>query len=111
MHSGDREERGAMGDNRAKGLDFEKKAEKKLNGWAFFGSKYEDAADLFDKAGNSYKLAKACERRSPFPSLSFQSLPPLSSLADGFLLSRAGDEAANVYIKLADCHLKVRMSM
>jgi alpha-soluble NSF attachment protein len=50
-----------MGDNRAKGLDFEKKAEKKLNGWALFGSKYEDAADLFDKAGNSYKLAKACE--------------------------------------------------
>lgn len=51
----------AMADNMAKGVDFEKKAEKKLNGWAFFGSKYEDAADLFDKAGNSYKLAKACE--------------------------------------------------
>lgn len=50
-----------MGDNRAKGLDYEKKAEKKLNGWGLFGSKYEDAADLFDKAGNCYKLAKACE--------------------------------------------------
>ncbi|KAJ6350439.1 hypothetical protein OIU78_006579 [Salix suchowensis] len=36
----------------AKGDDFEKKAEKKLNGWGIFGSKYEDAADLFDKAAN-----------------------------------------------------------
>ncbi|KAG0556996.1 hypothetical protein M758_11G090800 [Ceratodon purpureus] len=66
-----------MADNLAKGVEFEKKAEKKLNGWAFFGSKYEDAADLFDKAGNAYKLAKAW------------------------------DEAGNVYIKLASCHLKL----
>uniref|UniRef100_A0A7I4BJL4 Uncharacterized protein n=1 Tax=Physcomitrium patens TaxID=3218 RepID=A0A7I4BJL4_PHYPA len=66
-----------MGDNRAKGADFEKKAEKKLTGWALFGNKYEDAADLLEKAGNAYKLAKAW------------------------------DEAANVYIKLAECHLKL----
>ena len=44
----------------AKGDDFEKKAEKKLNGWGIFGSKYEDAADLFDKAANNFKLAKSC---------------------------------------------------
>lgn len=52
-----------MGDNRAKGVDFEKKAEKKLAGWGLFGSthKFEDAAELFEKAGNAYKLAKACE--------------------------------------------------
>ncbi|KAB5561561.1 hypothetical protein DKX38_006518 [Salix brachista] len=37
----------------AKADDFEKKAEKKLNGWGIFGSKYEDAADLFDKAAKS----------------------------------------------------------
>lgn len=65
-----------MADNRARGLDYEKKAEKKLNGWGLLGSKFEDAADLFDKAGNCYKLAKAW------------------------------DEAANAYIKLASCHLK-----
>jgi alpha-soluble NSF attachment protein len=51
-----------MGDHEARGHDFEKKAEKKLSGWAIFGSKYEDAADLFDKAANSFKLAKNCER-------------------------------------------------
>jgi hypothetical protein len=52
----------AMGDHEARGDDFEKKAEKKLSGWGLFSSKYEDAADLFDKAANSFKLAKNCER-------------------------------------------------
>jgi hypothetical protein len=50
-----------MGDHEARGDDFEKKAEKKLSGWGIFGSKYEDAADLFDKGANSFKLAKNCE--------------------------------------------------
>jgi hypothetical protein len=49
-----------MGDQIAKAEEFEKKAEKKLNSWGLFGSKYEDAADLFDKAANSFKLAKSC---------------------------------------------------
>ena len=49
-----------MGDQLAKAEEFEKKAEKKLSGWGLFGSKYEDAADLFDKAANSFKLAKSC---------------------------------------------------
>ncbi|KAG0583228.1 hypothetical protein M758_3G120900 [Ceratodon purpureus] len=68
-----------MGDNRAKGVEYEKKAEKRLSGWGLFGSthKFEDAAELFEKAGNAYKLAKAW------------------------------DEAANVYIKLANCQLKL----
>ncbi|KAF2319206.1 hypothetical protein GH714_013948 [Hevea brasiliensis] len=48
-----------MGDQIARGEEFEKKAEKKLNGWGLFGSKFEDAADLFDKAANSFKLAKS----------------------------------------------------
>ncbi|KAL1559292.1 alpha-soluble NSF attachment protein-like [Salvia divinorum] len=66
-----------MGDHTAKGADFEKKAEKKLSGWGFFGSKYEDASDLFEKAANSYKLAKSW------------------------------DQAGAVYVKLANCHLKL----
>lgn len=49
-----------MTDQIARGEELEKKAEKKLNGWGLFGSKYEDAADLYDKAANSYKLAKSC---------------------------------------------------
>jgi len=49
-----------MADQLTKAEEFEKKAEKKLAGWGLFGSKYEDAADLFEKAANSFKLAKSC---------------------------------------------------
>ncbi|XP_051121880.1 alpha-soluble NSF attachment protein 2 [Andrographis paniculata] len=66
-----------MGDHLARGQDFESKAEKTLSGWGIFGSKYEEAADLFDKAANSYKLAKSW------------------------------DQAGAVYVKLANCHLKL----
>ena len=46
-------------------------AEKKLapSAWSFFSSrsgKVEEAAELFDKAGNFYKLAKNC---APLPFL------------------------------------------
>ncbi|KAI3961909.1 hypothetical protein MKW98_022114 [Papaver atlanticum] len=66
-----------MEDQTAKGEDFLNKAEKKINGWALFSSKYEDAADLYEKSANSFKIAKAWDR------------------------------AAEVYIKLAGCHLKL----
>ncbi|XP_061375035.1 alpha-soluble NSF attachment protein 2 isoform X1 [Gastrolobium bilobum] len=66
-----------MADQLAKAEDFEKKAEKKLTGWGLFGSKYEDASDLFDKAANSFKLAKSW------------------------------DKAGSTYLKLANCHLKL----
>ncbi|KAH1263362.1 Alpha-soluble NSF attachment protein 2 [Glycine max] len=66
-----------MGDHLARAEDFENKAEKKLSSWGLFGSKFEDAADLFDKSANSYKLAKSW------------------------------DKAGSTYIKLASCHLKL----
>ncbi|KAF8036840.1 hypothetical protein BT93_C2532 [Corymbia citriodora subsp. variegata] len=65
-----------MADQLARGEEYDKKAEKKLNSWGLFGSKYEDAADLFDKAANCFKLAKSWDR------------------------------AGSTYIKLANCHLK-----
>lgn len=50
-----------MGENlEVQGEEYEEKAEKKLKSWGILGSKYEDAADLLGKAGNSYKLAKTC---------------------------------------------------
>lgn len=65
-----------MSDQMAKGEEFEKKAEKKIKGWGLFGSKYEDAAELYEKSANSFKLAKSWDR------------------------------AGSVFIKLANCHLK-----
>ncbi|KAK3003174.1 hypothetical protein RJ639_018072 [Escallonia herrerae] len=66
-----------MGDQIAKGEEYERKAEKKLAGWGFLGHKHEDAADLFEKAANSFKLAKSW------------------------------DQAGAVYVKLANCHVKL----
>lgn len=60
-----------MGDLESQGLEYEQKAEKKLKGWGMFTNKYDDAAELLEKAGNSYKLAKACKH--PFPYGSFSS--------------------------------------
>ncbi|KAK1577186.1 hypothetical protein Q3G72_019651 [Acer saccharum] len=48
-----------MGEHIVRAEEFKKKAEKKLSGWGLFGSKFEDAADLFDKSVNSFKLAKS----------------------------------------------------
>mmetsp|Transcript_9 Transcript_9/g.16 ORF Transcript_9/g.16 Transcript_9/m.16 type:complete len:312 (+) Transcript_9:113-1048(+) len=62
--------------NQAKGDEYKHLAEKKLKSFGFFSNKYEDAAEYFEKAGNSYKLAKAWT------------------------------EAAECFGKLADCHLK-----
>ncbi|CAK9207096.1 unnamed protein product [Sphagnum troendelagicum] len=66
-----------MADPEAKGAEFEKKADKKLSGWLVFGTNYDDAAELLEKAANSYKLAKSW------------------------------DKAASAYIKLANCQLKL----
>lgn len=51
-----------MGDYAAKAHDLVKKADKKLNSFGLFGfgSKYEDAAELLEKAANHFKLAKSC---------------------------------------------------
>ncbi|MCL7042745.1 hypothetical protein MKW94_014075, partial [Papaver nudicaule] len=66
-----------MADQIAKGEELLNKAEKTINGWGLFSSKYEDAAELYEKSANSFKIAKAWDR------------------------------AAAVYIKLAGCHLKL----
>lgn len=47
-----------MGDYEAKGQDFLAKADKKLKSMSFFGNKYEEATELYEKAGNNFKLAK-----------------------------------------------------
>jgi alpha-soluble NSF attachment protein len=43
-------------------------AEKKLNSWTWFNSKnkHEDAAEMYEKAGNTFKLAQRCSVCSLF---------------------------------------------
>jgi alpha-soluble NSF attachment protein len=54
-----------MGDYAGRGADLMKRADKKLNSFGLFanfsGSKYDDAAELYEKAANQFKLAKACK--------------------------------------------------
>mmetsp|Transcript_3824 Transcript_3824/g.7470 ORF Transcript_3824/g.7470 Transcript_3824/m.7470 type:complete len:290 (+) Transcript_3824:88-957(+) len=66
-----------MGDHAAKAADQMKKAEKTVNSWSLFSNKYEDAAELLEKAANNFKLAKLWE------------------------------EAGAAYLKLGECHKKL----
>ncbi len=43
-----------MADREAKAAEFERKADKKLSGWAVSSTKYDDAAELFEKVANSF---------------------------------------------------------
>mmetsp|Transcript_15172 Transcript_15172/g.18292 ORF Transcript_15172/g.18292 Transcript_15172/m.18292 type:complete len:288 (-) Transcript_15172:1267-2130(-) len=55
-------------------------AEKKLKSWSFFGNKYEDASDILVQAASNFKLAKLWK------------------------------EAAEAYLMLVDCHIKLQSS-
>ena len=53
-----------MADYAAKAQEWAAKADKRLKSFSLFGgNKYEDAAEMYEKAANQFKLAKACERR------------------------------------------------
>ncbi|XP_050385883.1 alpha-soluble NSF attachment protein 2 [Argentina anserina] len=85
-----------MADQIAKAEDFERKAEKKLSGWGLFSSKYEDAAELFDKAANSYKLAKSFNKAGE----------TYVKLANCHLKTESKHEAATAYVDAAHCYKK-----
>ncbi|KAL8208229.1 hypothetical protein R6Q57_007641 [Mikania cordata] len=85
-----------MSDQIAKGEDLEKQAEKKLKGWAFFGSKHEDAADLYEKAANFYKIGKSWDQAGAV----------YVKLAECFLKLDSKHEAANAYADAGHCYKK-----
>ncbi|CAM6017361.1 unnamed protein product [Sphagnum balticum] len=85
-----------MADWEAKGAEFEKKADKKLRGWAVFCSKYDDAAELLGKAANSYKLADSCDKAAS----------AYEKLANCQLKLHSKDEAASAYLDAAKCYKK-----
>ncbi|CAL5190201.1 unnamed protein product [Lathyrus oleraceus] len=89
-----------MGDQMAKAEDFENKAEKKLSSWGMFGSKFEDAADLFDKSANSYKLSKSWDKAGS----------TYVKLANCHLKLESKHEAASAYVDAAHCYKKVNMN-
>ncbi|GLJ53650.1 hypothetical protein SUGI_1144390 [Cryptomeria japonica] len=86
-----------MAEHEAKGAEFEKAAEKKMRGWAFWGYKYDDAADLFEKAANSYKLGKFWEKAGS----------AYIKRADCHLKLESKHEAASAYVDAASCYKKI----
>ncbi|KAG1370088.1 alpha-soluble NSF attachment protein [Cocos nucifera] len=86
-----------MADQTIRGEEFEKKAEKKLSGWGLFGSKYEDAADLYEKAANCFKLAKNWDRAGAV----------YIKLASCHLKLESKHEAASAYVDAANCYKKI----
>ncbi|XP_075484343.1 alpha-soluble NSF attachment protein-like [Primulina tabacum] len=88
-----------MGDQIARAEEFEKKAEKKLGGWGIFSSKHEDAADLFDKAANAYKLGKSWDQAGAV----------YVKLANCYLKLDSKHEAANAYADAAHCYKKTNI--
>ncbi|KHN38559.1 Alpha-soluble NSF attachment protein 2 [Glycine soja] len=80
--------------------DFENKAEKKLSSWGLFGSKFEDAADLFDKSANSYKLAKSWDKAGS----------TYIKLANCNLKLESKHEAAQAYVDAARCYKKTNIN-
>lgn len=48
-----------MADFTAKGQDLFAQAEKKLKSLGWFGNKYEEAAELLEKAANNFKLVRS----------------------------------------------------
>ncbi|WJX58954.1 hypothetical protein P8452_44353 [Trifolium repens] len=89
-----------MGDQLARAEDFENKAEKKLSSWGMFGSKFEDAADLFDKSANHYKLAKSWDKAGA----------TYIKLANCHLKLESKHEAASAYVDAAHCYKKINMN-
>ncbi|CAD6205747.1 unnamed protein product [Miscanthus lutarioriparius] len=85
-----------MGDHEGRGDDFEKKADQKLSGWGLFGNKYEEAADLLDRAGNFFKLAKNWSRAAAV----------YKKIADCHLQGDSKHEAASAYVEAANCYKK-----
>ncbi|KAK9804908.1 hypothetical protein WJX72_011368 [[Myrmecia] bisecta] len=89
-----------MGDYEAKAREAVKKADKKLSGFGFFGNKYEDAAELLERAGNQFKLAKAW----------MEGGQTFEKLAQVHLKLESKHEAASTYVEAAKCYQKCSKS-
>eukprot|EP00798_Chlamydomonas_sp_ICE-L_P023303 gene23303-30540_t len=87
-----------MGDNAAKADEYKKQAEKKMKGFGFFGNKYEEAAELYEKAGNNYKLAKCWN----------DAVEVYEALAECQLKCDSKHEAATAYVEASRAASKVQ---
>ena len=50
-----------MSEFMSRGKSYVSQGDRKLLAFGWFSNKYEEAADLFERGANQFKLAKACE--------------------------------------------------
>eukprot|EP00877_Chromochloris_zofingiensis_P013287 jgi/Chrzof1/8211/Cz03g01200.t1 len=89
-----------MADSVAKGDELFAKADKKLKSFGFFGNKFEEAAELLEKAGNYYKLGKAWK----------EATEAYKQLAAVQLKLDSKYDAANAYVEAAKSAMKTQPS-
>lgn len=85
-----------MSTNEEKAQDLIERATKRERSWSLFGSnssKFEDAAELYAKAANHYKLSKQWERASD----------AYTKSAECNIKSASKHEAASNYVNAANC--------
>ena len=85
-----------MADNVARGNELYAKADKKLKGFGFFGNKYEEAAEMLEKAANYYKLGKAWK----------EAVEAYKLLAQVQTKQNSKHDAASAYVEGAKCAMK-----
>uniref|UniRef100_A0A061S826 Alpha-soluble NSF attachment protein n=1 Tax=Tetraselmis sp. GSL018 TaxID=582737 RepID=A0A061S826_9CHLO len=83
-----------------KGRELVAKANKKLKGWGLFGSKYEDAVELLDKAFNQFKLGKAWK----------EAAETCVQLTDVHAKLDSQHEVASCWVEAASCYKKISAS-
>lgn len=86
-----------MDDQKGKGEEYLQKAKKKLNGWSLFSNKNEDAAELLEKAANSFKLSKSWAKAGD----------AYANLAECYLKLDSKHEAANAYAEAGHNYKKI----
>lgn len=85
-----------MSDCVAKAEEYRRQAEKKLKSFGFFGNKNEDAAELYEKAANNFKLGKCWNDAVD----SYEKLAELQIKLD------SKHEAATAYVEASKCAAK-----
>jgi hypothetical protein len=90
-----------------------KSADKKIKGFSFFdrSSKWEEAADMYTKAANLFKMSKKCMYFSFHEPPCSSSHPPherMSWVPHFDSISTTGDRSGEAYTKAAECHLKLQ---
>jgi len=88
-----------MGDSEAKAKLWEEKAQKKLKGWFGGSGKYEEAAEMYEKAANLWKISKKWDEAGR----------AFGEASDCFFKHGSNHEAATHLVNAANCYKRTNI--